>query len=328
MESTSPSRSCSSVSLSECEEDPRLLCGRRPSAAVVEELQRRLEGAEAMGLQYLGRACPCLVVVLVGDRSDSRVYVRIKRRMAAQLGIELRVEEMEAHSTTPDRLRDVLRRLNADAAVDGVIVQVPLPPHLPVSICQEIAPEKDVDGFNHSNMGKLALSGIMVPYFSPCTPRGVLELLAYHKISVHGKHVVILGRSNVVGLPLYLMLVAENATVTTCHSKTENLLDHTRRADILICAMGQPEIVKSSWVKHNAVVIDVGVSVIPGGSSSSGRGRVVGDVDSASMLRDTNVLLTPVPGGVGPMTVAMLMKATVEAFERRLYAAEMMAGEH
>ena len=327
------SSASSTSSLAEMDEDPRVLCGRRPSKEVLRELKERLEVISPIGLNYMGRAEPCLAVVLVGERKDSRLYVKIKKRVAAKLGIKVRVLELDEASTTPDKLRSMIRALNADDSVDGVLVQVPLPSHLPVSICQAIAPDKDVDGFNFTNMGKLALNGIMVPDFSPCTPRGVLELLDYHQVDVAGKHVVILGRSTVVGLPLSLMLLAQNATVTICHSKTPNLKMHTNQADILICAMGQPRLVDSSWIRAQGVcIVDVGVSVLPKDSSLSSSdlksNSIVGDVDFASLMRDTDARVTPVPVGVGPMTVAMLMKASVEAFERRCYEAEILDGDH
>jgi 5,10-methylene-tetrahydrofolate dehydrogenase/methenyl tetrahydrofolate cyclohydrolase len=302
--------------------ESRILCGRKPADSVIRNLMELLKASQAQGQALLGRPAPCLAVIVVGDRSDSALYVNIKKKMAEKLGISLRVVKLE-EETTAQILQENIEVLNGDDKVDGIIVQVPLPLHLPVSLCQIVDPSKDVDGFNYMNVGKLALT-IMVPLFTPCTPRGVMELLEYHNVSLSGKNVVILGRSNVVGRPLSLMMLAENATVTVCHSLTQGVMEHTKRADILVCAMGKARLVKAEWVKDDAVIIDVGVSCI----KEEGKNKTVGDVDSRHVLANTSATkITPVPGGVGPMTVAMLMKATVEAFERRIFTAEMKQKE-
>jgi methylenetetrahydrofolate dehydrogenase (NADP+)/methenyltetrahydrofolate cyclohydrolase len=292
----------------------RLLSGAEPAKAVQAQLKRRIEAGSALSELHLKRRLPCLAVVVVGERPDSKVYVRIKKRVGGELGIEVRVIELE-ETVSRDQLQSCIHDLNKDGSVDGVIVQVPLPCHLPVELCQEIDQAKDVDGFSFSNIGKLALNGVLVPLFSPCTPRGIMELLEYHGVAVRGKHVVIVGRSAVVGMPLSLMMLQADATVTICHSRTGDLKAFTLLADILVVAVGRAGLVKADWIKSHCVVVDVGVSLVDG--------AICGDVDAAEVLSETCASLTPVPGGVGPMTVSMLMKAVVEAWERRMMCAEM-----
>jgi methylenetetrahydrofolate dehydrogenase (NADP+)/methenyltetrahydrofolate cyclohydrolase len=295
----------------------KLLSGSEPSSRVLADLKDRLGRGVALSKLHLGRDCPCLAVIVVGQRSDFAVYTRNKKRVALELGVEMRVMEF-AEDIGLEHIRREIYKLNHDKSIDGIIVQVPLPPHLPVELCQEVDPCKDVDGFSYQNVGKLTLSGAIVPLFSPCTPRGIVELLEYHNVSVCGKHVVILGRSSIVGKPLGLMLLQANATVTTCHSFTADVQSLTLLADILVVAVGRKKMVKSSWVKNGAVIVDVGVSC-------DEHGQIFGDVDQAELeelKRDVSV--TPVPGGVGPMTVAMLFKAVVESWERRVMMEEML----
>ena len=296
----------------------RLLSGTEPANAVLAQLKRRIESGAALSELHLRRRGPCLAVVVVGERPDSKVYVRIKKRVGAELGMEVRVIALD-EAISREVLQSCIHGLNRDDSVDGVIVQVPLPCHLPVELCQEIDQAKDVDGFSFCNIGKLALNGVLVPLFSPCTPRGIMELLEYHRVCVRGKHVVILGRSAVVGMPLSLMMLQADATVTICHSRTVDLKAFTSLADILVVAVGKPALVKADWIKPGCVVVDVGVSIV----DSGGRRVICGDVDAASVLSETAAALTPVPGGVGPMTVSMLMKAVVEAWERRIMSVEM-----
>ena len=294
--------------------------GVAPSQAVLTELKTRIEGLSGIARREKLREAPSLAVVIVGKRKDSCVYVKIKRRVASQIGLDFRLVELEENVNADDLLQTI-RNLNNDSTVDGIIVQVPLPDHLDVELCQEIDPAKDVDGFHFMNIGKLALKRLS-PLFAPCTPRGIMELLDYYEIEITGRNVVILGRSNIVGLPLSLMMLDRDATVTICHSKTppDNVLEFTRRADIVVCAMGRPKCVCSKWVKKDAVIIDVGTTAVEDPEKSSGY-KFQGDVHIESVIKETESKFTPVPGGVGPMTVCMLMKACVEAYER--YIARM-----
>lgn len=258
---------------------------------------------------------PGLAVVIVGDRKDSQTYVRMKKRAAENLGIYF---ELHKHSTdiTEKELLYEIGTLNHDNRIHGIIVQLPLPDHINErNIISKVSITKDVDGFHGLNMGNLALEGCE-PYFSPCTPRGVMELLDYYQVPISGKHFVILGKSNIVGLPMSLMLLNKNATVTICNSETEKEEEITRNADVLISAVGIPQLVKEDWVKEGVVVIDIGINSVPDSTKKRGY-RLVGDVDFENVGKKAK-LITPVPGGVGPMTVAMLMKATVESFERHL----------
>lgn len=295
----------------------KILSGVEPSAQVLEDLKVRLKRGLALSKAHLGRERPCLAVIVVGHRSDFAVYTRNKKRVASELGVEMKVIQFEEEIGFEDMRREVAK-LNQDKAIDGIIIQVPLPPHLPVELCQEVEPCKDVDGFSYQNVGKLTLSGAIVPLFSPCTPRGIMELLEYHNVPVSGKHVVIIGRSSIVGKPLGLMMLQANATVTMCHSLTADLRSHTLLADIVVVAVGRRKMIKSSWVKDGVVIVDVGVSC-------DESGQIVGDVDRSEMEElDRHVSVTPVPGGVGPMTVAMLFKAVVESWERQIMAQEML----
>ena len=260
---------------------------------------------------------PGLSVVLVGDNPASRVYVEAKKKACAKVGInsfDYRLAPEEGEGA----LIDLISHLNSDPDVHGILVQLPLPKGFDEQkIIELINPAKDVDGFHPMNVGRVwqGLAG-----FKSCTPYGVFELLRYYDIPVEGKHVVIIGRSNIVGKPLASILVQRaagaNATVTICHSKSENLHQLTRSADILVAAIGVPGFVTADMVRPGAVVIDVGINRVEDESAKSGY-RVVGDVDFASVSAISGAI-TPVPGGVGPMTIAMLMKNTVESFERHI----------
>jgi methylenetetrahydrofolate dehydrogenase (NADP+)/methenyltetrahydrofolate cyclohydrolase len=283
--------------------------GNRIAAALIAELK-----AEVAAI--IGRK-PCIALVRVGDDPASVSYVRKKGQTAAEVGIESRVllppAEIEQAA-----LESLVDNLNADPNVDGILVQSPLPAKLDErAIFGRIAPEKDVDGLNPVNLGKVAQeddSG-----FSACTPSGIMELLARSSVSLEGKHVVVIGRSLLVGKPAALLALQRkagaNATVTICHSKTTDLPSITRQADVLIAAIGRPEFVTADMVKPGAVVIDVGVSRVPDPTKKTGY-RLVGDVHFPSVSPVASKI-TPVPGGVGPMTVAMLMKNTVKAFRLR-----------
>lgn len=265
--------------------------------------------------QYNTCEKPGLAVVLVGNRKDSETYVRMKQRAAKRIGIYCQVFRHDTDVTEKELLYTI-STINQHKFIHGIIVQLPLPSHIDTTkIMTKISIQKDVDGFHALNIGKLALDGYD-PTFMPCTPRGIMEMLEYYKITVTGKHVVILGKSNIVGLPLSLMMMNKNATVTICNSETQNEEEITKTADILISAVGIPEMVKAHWIKEDAVVIDVGINTIPDRTSKHGH-KLVGDVDFKNVHKKTS-LITPVPGGVGPMTVTMLLKATVESYQHTL----------
>lgn len=247
---------------------------------------------------------PGLTVVLVGDNPASKVYVRSKQRACEEAGINSTVHRL-AEETTQEELLDLITQLNADSTVHGILVQLPLPGHLnEEEVINAILPEKDVDGFHPINVGKLQIGA---GGFVPCTPAGILELVKRTEVPIAGQNVVVLGRSNIVGKPVATLFLQENATVTICHSRTKDVAAEARRADILIAAVGRPKLVKRDWVKPGAVVIDVGINRVDG--------KIVGDVDFEE-VKEVAGAITPVPGGVGPMTIAMLLKATVEAAAR------------
>ena len=282
---------------------------------VAGEIREELKG-EIAALKKR-RIVPGLAVVLVGENAASVVYVGRKKKACAELGIASFSYELPA--TCPEKhLLNLIAKLNADPKVDGILVQLPLPKQIDEhKVLLAIDPEKDIDGFHPVNVGKM-LSG--EPGFLPCTPAGCQQLLVRTGNNPSGKHVVVLGRSNIVGKPIAAMLMQKaegaNATVTVCHSRTDNLPSITRQADILIAAIGVPHFVKASMIKPGAVVIDVGVNRIEDASKKSGY-RLVGDVDFNSVSKKAKAI-SPVPGGVGPMTITMLMKNTVQAaFARR-----------
>ncbi|HXN35719.1 MAG TPA: bifunctional methylenetetrahydrofolate dehydrogenase/methenyltetrahydrofolate cyclohydrolase FolD [Opitutaceae bacterium] len=283
--------------------------GNRIAAELIAELKAEVSA-------ILGRK-PCIALVRVGDDPASVSYVRKKGQTAAEIGIESRVLLPPA-SIGQAALEGLVDSLNADPGVDGILVQSPLPPPLDErAVFGRIAPGKDVDGFNPVNLGKLAQddgSG-----FSACTPSGIMELLARSGVDLAGRHVVVIGRSLIVGKPAALLALSKkagaNATVTICHSRTVDLPSITRQADVLIAAIGRPEFVTASMVKPGVVVIDVGVNRVPDSSKKAGY-RLVGDVHFESVAPLASKI-SPVPGGVGPMTVAMLMRNTVKAFRLR-----------
>jgi methylenetetrahydrofolate dehydrogenase (NADP+)/methenyltetrahydrofolate cyclohydrolase len=250
------------------------------------------------------RVEPCLAAVLVGDDPASHKYVSAKERTCTKLGIKGMVFRLPA-STSQLELQSLIDRLNADPSVHGILVQLPLPEHLnEKAIMQRIAPAKDVDGFGPVSLGNLVLDE---PGFLACTPHGVIKLLNAYNVSISGKHAVVIGRSVIVGKPLALLLLRRNATVTICHSKTAHLSDICRSADILCVAIGKPAFITADMVKDGAIVIDIGINVVTSGS-------LTGDVDFETVKNKASIL-TPVPGGVGPLTIAMLMQNTVQAAE-------------
>ncbi len=253
---------------------------------------------------------PGLATVLVGEDPASQVYVRMKHRRCEKVGIHSIGVELP-QDATQEAVEAKVQTLNEDPNVHGILVQLPLPDHMDdEAVLNTIRLEKDVDGFHPVNIGRLAMKG-RNPLFAPCTPRGIIELIDSTGISIEGKEAVILGRSNIVGLPVSMLLLKRNATITICHSRTQDLPEVTKRADILIAAVGRAEMVKDDWVKPGAVVIDVGINRVDDPSRKRGY-RLVGDVDFES-VKEVAGWITPVPGGVGPMTIAMLLKNTVTA---------------
>jgi methylenetetrahydrofolate dehydrogenase (NADP+)/methenyltetrahydrofolate cyclohydrolase len=253
-----------------------------------------------------GKRRPGLAVVLVGDDPASQVYVRNKRAACEECGL-VSVSHDLPHSATQTELLSLIERLNADDAIDGVLVQVPLPDHIDERVVIEaIAPDKDVDGFHPYNVGRLALRN---PLMRPCTPYGVIRMLERCGIPAKGQHAVVVGASNLVGRPMALELLLAGATVTVCHRFTEDLRTHIERADLLVVAVGKPGLIPGEWVKPGAVVVDVGINRMP-------NGKLCGDVQFEAALERAS-WITPVPGGVGPMTVAILMKNTLESAQQR-----------
>ncbi len=252
---------------------------------------------------------PGLAVVLVGQRTDSATYVRMKKRAAAECGFHSVDLDFEA-DVTQETLEAAIDGLNADDKVHGILVQLPLPKHIDeAAILARIAVAKDVDGFSAANIGNLCLRGGQPPLAVPCTPAGCVELLQRSGVAVSGKEVVVLGRSNIVGMPVAHLLQSMDATVTVCHSRTADLASHCRRADIVVAAIGRAELVQGDWLKPGAVVIDVGINSKPAPELKKGY-RLCGDVDFEPAKAVAGAI-TPVPGGVGPMTIAMLLKNTV-----------------
>jgi methylenetetrahydrofolate dehydrogenase (NADP+)/methenyltetrahydrofolate cyclohydrolase len=248
---------------------------------------------------------PCLAVILVGEDPASAVYVRNKVAACEKAGFRS-IRESYAPDVDPLVVLGKIAELNADPDVHGILVQLPLPKHFDAeAVLEAIVPEKDVDGFHAENVGAL-MQG--TPRFVPCTPAGVMEMLKAHKVPLKGAEAVIVGRSNIVGKPMAMLLLAESCTVTVCHSQTKDLAAHTRRADILVAAVGRAKMITGGMIKPGATVIDVGINRLPDG-------KLCGDVDFAS-AKEVAGLITPVPGGVGPMTITMLLANTLVSAER------------
>ncbi len=259
-----------------------------------------------------GKQKPTLATVLVGDRPDSAAYVASKGKACQELGMGS-ISEHLAADATQEQMETLVRSLNTDPKVSGILVQLPMPAHINEErVLSLIDIEKDVDGFSPINIGRLAQKG-REPTFVPCTPYGCIYLLEKAGVKIEGAHAVILGRSNIVGMPAALLLISRNATVTVCHSRTKDLPSVVRQADILIAAIGRTQMVRGDWVKPGAAVIDVGINAVPDATKKSGQ-RLVGDVHFDE-VKEVAGFITPVPGGVGPMTIAMLMKNTLHAAE-------------
>jgi 5,10-methylene-tetrahydrofolate dehydrogenase/methenyl tetrahydrofolate cyclohydrolase len=266
--------------------------------------------AEVAKRTAAGKPKPTLATVLVGERVDSATYVRSKGKACEELGMNS-VSRHLPEDITQEELEKVITELNADKTVNGILVQLPLPSHLNEErVLQLISIEKDVDGFSPLNIGRLAQKG-REPLFVPCTPYGCIYLLEQAGVKIEGANAVVLGRSNIVGMPAALLLIGKNATVTVCHSRTKDLPGVVRQADILIAAIGKMEMVRGDWIKPGAAVIDVGINSKPDATKKSGY-RLVGDVNYDE-VKEVAGFITPVPGGVGPMTIAMLMNNTLRA---------------
>lgn len=284
----------------------QIIDGKSIAQSIREEIKIKTEALKTKGIS------PCLAVILVGSNPASVSYVTGKQKALAEVGMNDRSVRLP-ESTTEQELISLIQELNADKSVHGILVQLPLPQHIDEEkIILAIDPAKDVDGFHPVNVGNLVIGK---KSFLPCTPHGIIVLLKRMNIETDGKSAVVIGRSNIVGKPAALLLARKdlNATVTICHSGTKNIADITRRADILIAAAGRTNIVTADMVKEGAAVIDVGVNRIPDASKKSGF-RLAGDVDFEN-VKEKAAFITPVPGGVGPMTIAMLMANTLEAAE-------------
>jgi 5,10-methylene-tetrahydrofolate dehydrogenase/methenyl tetrahydrofolate cyclohydrolase len=285
-----------------------IIDGKEISAQIRDEIKEQVDERLAAG-----KSRPGLATVLVGDDPASHSYVRAKRRSCEQVGIESFHHELPA-DTPQEEIVALVEELNADERVHGILVQLPLPDGIDEeAVLLKVDVEKDVDGFHPMNLGRLAQKG-RDPYFTPCTPAGIIELLKRAGAELSGAKTAILGRSNIVGMPVSLLLVKENATITICHSRTKDIPDITREADVLIAAIGRPEMVRGDWIKPGAYVIDVGVNRVDDDSKKKGY-RLVGDVAFEEALEVAQAI-TPVPGGVGPMTITMLLRNTLTAATR------------
>lgn len=281
----------------------QLLDGKAISEELRVQIAQRVAALQAKGIT------PGLAVILVGEDPASQIYVRNKEKGCEQVGMHSVTIRMPAE-TTQAALEEQIRLLNVDASIHGILVQLPLPAHLDeASALAAVAPEKDVDGFHVENAGKLlnGLHGVVA-----CTPQGAMEMIRRTGVELSGKEAVVVGRSNIVGKPMTLLLLQENCTVTICHSHTADLAAHTRHADVLVAAVGKPGFITADMVKPGAVVIDVGINRLESG-------KVVGDVDFEG-VKEIASWITPVPGGVGRMTITMLLKNTVDAAERAAHA--------
>ncbi|HXF86417.1 MAG TPA: bifunctional methylenetetrahydrofolate dehydrogenase/methenyltetrahydrofolate cyclohydrolase FolD [Anaerolineales bacterium] len=285
----------------------QLIDGTAIAKKVREEVKQKVAARVAAG-----KSRPGLATVLVGDRVDSATYVSMKQKACAELGMESFHHHLPAN-VSQDELEKLVKSLNADPKVHGILVQLPLPDHIDEeTILRAIDITKDVDGFSPLNIGRLAQKG-REPLFVPCTPYGCIYLLKEVGVQIAGANAVVLGRSNIVGMPAALLLVKENATVTIVHSRSRDIPSLLRQADIIIAAIGKMEFVRGDWIKPGAAVIDVGINSKPDPSKKSGY-RLVGDVNFEE-AKEVAGFITPVPGGVGPMTIAMLMKNTLRAAE-------------
>ena len=274
----------------------KIIDGKAISSAIRQEIKADVEALSARGV------VPGLAVIIVGNDPASEVYVRNKGRACGEVGIHSEIIALP-EETTEAELLEKIDGLNARKEINGILVQLPLPRHISEkAVTERIIPEKDVDAFSDENVGKITVGA---PRFLPCTPAGVMEMLRREGVEIAGRECVVVGRSNIVGKPMALLLLKENGTVTVCHSKTKDLASHTRRADILVAAVGKAKFITGDMIKAGAVVIDVGIN-------RGEDGKLCGDVDFESAEKVASAI-TPVPGGVGPMTITMLLKNTVTA---------------
>jgi len=286
----------------------QLIDGKAIAGQIYEEIR-----AAVAELKTQHGITPGLATVLVGENPASKSYVSSKQKTCTEVGF-YSIGEHLAEDASQEEVEGLVRRLNADPTIHGILVQLPLPRHLnEEKILSAVSIEKDVDGFHPLNIGRLAMKG-RKPLFVPCTPSGCIELLVRSGVQIEGAEAVVLGRSNIVGLPVSMLLLHRNATLTICHSRSHDLPGICRRADILVAAVGQAEMVKADWVKPGAAVIDVGINRVEDPASKRGY-RLVGDVDF-EQVKEVAGALTPVPGGVGPMTIAMLMWNTLAGAKR------------
>lgn len=285
---------------------PQIIDGKRISTEIKEELKQEVAALKEKGITG------ALAVIQVGDDPASSVYVNNKKKACEYIGIES-LEYKFPEETTERELLDLIVRLNEDEKVNGILVQLPVPKHIDEKkIIETISPLKDVDGFHPENVGNLVTGGAG---FISCTPAGIIQLLKRSGIEMEGRHCVVIGRSNIVGKPMALLMLRENATVTVAHSKTKNLKEVCKQADILIVAIGKPKFITAEYVKEGAVVVDVGIHREPKEIDGRIVNKLCGDVDYESVAEHTSAI-TPVPGGVGPMTIAMLMNNCVESMNR------------
>ena len=277
----------------------KIIDGKEISAATKQKAKEEVLALNEKGISV------CLAVIIVGEDPASKIYVANKKKACEALGIKSIEYALDA-DTTEEELLSLIETLNSEKSVNGILCQLPLPKHLDEKIIiNAISPEKDVDAFHTKNVGKIMIGDYD---FVPCTPAGIMEMLEYEGISVEGKNCVVIGRSNIVGKPMGMLLLHKNGTVTICHSRTKNLAEICRTADILVAAVGKANFVTEDMVKEGAVVIDVGMN--------RDNGKLCGDVDFENVSKKASAI-TPVPGGVGPMTIAMLMKNTVTAAKRQ-----------
>lgn len=275
-----------------------ILNGREISGEIRKELKEKVEQLKQNGIH------PGLAVILVGNDPASRIYVKNKKKACEETGISS-FEYVLPEETSEEELIQLVETLNNDRSVHGILVQLPLPKHINTeNVLLKISPEKDVDVFHPLNVGKIMIGNYRL---LPCTPAGIMEMLQRTGIELEGKQCVVIGRSNIVGKPMAMLLLHSNATVTICHSKTKNLMDVSRNADVLIVAVGKPGMINADYVKEGAVVIDVGINRLE-------NGKVCGDVDFESVAEKASYI-TPVPGGVGPMTITMLLNNTIKSAE-------------
>ena len=283
-----------------------IINGTEISNIIIDEIKQETKKYSCIGI-------PSIAVIQIGDRPDSSLYIKKKSEACHKVGFNITIHKMEI-TTSNNCICKLIDILNKDKCIHGIIVQLPIPEHLnEEKIISRIKYIKDIDGLHAQNMGNLAMEK-RNPYFIPCTPLGCMELLKRENIQLVGKYAVIIGKSNIVGRPMALLLLKAMATVTICHVETLDIIDHLKKADIVISACGKPQMIKKEWLKEGVIIIDVGINTISDPNTKRGY-RIVGDVDFEN-VKEIAYKITPVPGGVGPMTVAMLLSNTLDSFKR------------